>query len=122
MKGAPELGLTLKEEEDNTMVLPRDSFQMQVQSNVLQSWQQLVKSMEESLDMLEKGIDEASEMRHICTDEWCVATEHVLDELSNSLFSISEPRWASEADGKKLRALKRRVHDLYAKYKAAAKR
>jgi len=122
MKGTPESDLTLKEEEDNTMVLPRDSFQMQVQGNVLQSWQQLVKSMEESLDMLEKGIDEASEMRHICTDEWCVATEHVLDELSNSLFSISEPRWASEEDGKKLRALKRRVHDLYAKYKAAAKR
>jgi len=68
------------------MVLPRDSFQMQVQGNVLQSWQQLIKSMEESLDLLEKGIDEASEMRHICTDEWCVATEHVLDELSNGLF------------------------------------
>ena len=122
MKGTPESDLTLKEEEENTMVLPRDSFQMQVQSNVLQSWQQLVKSMEESLDLLEKGIDEAQEMRHVCTDEWCVATEHVLDELSNSLFSISEPRWASEEDGKKLRALKRRVHDLYAKYKAAAKR
>lgn len=103
------------------MVLPRDSFQMEIQGQVLQSWQQLVKSMEESLDLLEKGIDEASEMRHICTDEWCVATEHVLDELSNSLFSISEPRWASEEDGKKLRALKRRVHDLYAKYKAVSK-
>jgi len=71
------------------MTLPRDSFQMQVQSNVLQGWQQLVNSMEESLDLLEKGIDEDSEMRHISTDEWCVATEHVLDELSNILFSIS---------------------------------
>lgn len=103
------------------MALPRDSFQTQVQSHVLQSWQQLVKSMEESLDLLEKGIEEASEMRHICTDEWCVATEHVLDELSNSLFSISEPRWASEEDGRKLKALKRRVHDLYGKYKAVSR-
>jgi len=108
--------------EDNTMVLPRDSFQMQVQGKVLQSWQQLIKSMEESLDLLEKGLDEASEMRHICTDEWCVATEHVLDELSNDLFSISEPRWASEADSKKLKTLKRKVHDLYGKYKAVSKR
>jgi len=104
------------------MVMPRDSFQTQVQSSVVKSWKQLVKSMEESLDLLEKGIDEASEMRHICTDEWCVATEHVLDELSNSLFSISEPRWASEEDGKKLRALKRKVHDLYGKYKVVSKK
>jgi hypothetical protein len=108
--------------EDKEMVLPRDSFHTQVQSTVLESWQQLVGSMEESLNLLEKGLDEASEMRQICTDEWCVATEHVLDELSNGLFSISEPRWASEEDAKKLRALKRRVHDLYAKYKAVSKR
>jgi len=107
--------------EGREMTLPRDSFQMQVQSNVLRGWQQLVNSIEESLDLLEKGIDEAEEMRHICTDEWCVATEHVLDELGNSLFSISEPRWASEEDGRKLKALKRRVHDLYGKYKAVSR-
>jgi DnaJ-domain-containing protein 1 len=106
--------------EDREMALPRDSFHMQVQSNVLESWQQLVRSMEESLNLLEKGLDEASAMRQICTDEWCVATEHVLDELSNGLFSISEPRWASEEDAKKLRALKRKVHDLYGKYKAVS--
>jgi hypothetical protein len=95
---------------------------MQIQGNVLQSWHELVSSMEKSLDLLENGLDEASEMRNICTDEWCVATEHVLDELSNSLFSISEPRWASEEEGKKLRALKRRIHDLYGRYKAVSKR
>jgi hypothetical protein len=94
---------------------------MQIQKNVMKSWKQLMKSTEESLDFLEKGIDEASEMRGICTDEWCVATEHVLDELSNGLFSISEPRWASEEESKRLKALKRRVHDLYAKYKSVSK-
>jgi hypothetical protein len=102
------------------MVLPRDSFQTQVQEKVLESWQELIRSTEESINMLEKGIDEAAEMRHVCTNEWCVATEHVLDELSNELFSISEPRWASEEDSNKLRVLKRRVHDLYAKYKAVS--
>jgi hypothetical protein len=104
------------------MVLPKDSFQTRVQDNVLESWRQLMTSLEESLNLLEKGIDEAAEMRSICTDEWCVATEHVLDELSNSLFSISEPSWAPEDDTKKLKALKRRVHDLYGKYRAAAGR
>ena len=50
-----------------------------------------------------------------CTGEWCEATEHVIDELSNSLFSISEPPWSSEEDSKKLKGLERRAHDLYAK-------
>ena len=100
------------------MVLPKDSFQMQVQGEVLNSWRELVSSMERSLDIIEKGIDEAVEMRGICTDEWCVATEHVLDDLNNSLFSISEPRWAPEEDSRKIKELKRRMHDLYSKYKA----
>jgi len=104
------------------MVLPRDSFQMKVQESVLDSWRQLVSSLEESLNVLEKGIDEAAQMRDVCTDEWCVATEHVLDELSNGLFSISEPSWAPQEDSKRLKELKRKVHDLYAKYKVTAGR
>jgi hypothetical protein len=104
------------------MVLPKDSFQMRVQESVLESWRQLIVSLEESLNVLEKGIDEAVQMRDICTDEWCVATEHVLDDLSNGLFSISEPSWTPEEDSKRLKALKKRVHDLYAKYKVASNR
>ena len=104
------------------MVLPKDAFQTVIQSNVVESWRQLISNMEESLNLLEKGLDEAVEMRDICTDEWCVATEHVLDELSNGLFSISEPKWAPEEDSKRLKAMKRRVHDLYGKYRAASNR
>jgi hypothetical protein len=95
---------------------------MKVQEDVLESWRQFISSMENSLNILEKGLDEAVEMRDICTDEWCVATEHVLDDLSNGLFSISEPSWSPEEDSKKIKALKRRVHDLYAKYKVASNR
>jgi len=104
------------------MVLPKDAFQTVVQNSVVESWRQFVSNMEESLRVIEKGLDEAVEMRNICTDEWCVATEHVLDELSNGLFSISEPAWISVEDSKKLKALKRRVHDLYGKYRAASTR
>jgi len=60
-------------------------------------------------------------MSQKCTGEWCEATEHVIDELSKSLFAISEPRWSSEEDSKKLKTPKRRVHDLYGKYKVTAK-
>ena len=51
------------------------------------------------------------------TDEWCQATQHVIDDLSNALFSISEPRWSNEEDSKTIEQLKRRVHDLYADYR-----
>jgi hypothetical protein len=81
-----------------------------------------VNNLEKGLDMLQEDIDEAAQMSDACTAEWCQATEHVIDELSNSLFSISEPRWSSDEDSKKIKALKRRLHDLYAKYKATGKR
>jgi hypothetical protein len=99
------------------MVLPKDSFQNDVQGSVVENWRMFLGNMETSLSRLEEGINEASEMAGVCTSEWCEATEHVIDDLSNQLFSISEPRWVSEEDSKKLKALKRRVHDLYANYK-----
>ena len=102
------------------MVMPRDAFQMRVQDSVLDSWRVQMRSMEESLELLETGIKEAAEMAHICTDEWCQATEHVIDDLSNALFSISEPHWAPEEDSKKLKDLRKRVHSLYSRYKSVS--
>ena len=99
------------------MVMPKDSFQTVIQDDLVETWRTFIDNLERSLDVLEKGIDEATEMSDICTSEWCVATEHVIDELSNSLFSISEPHWSTDEDSKKIKALKRRVHDVYAKYK-----
>jgi len=99
------------------MALPKDSFQHNVQESVVENWRVFLRNLEASLDQVEKGIDEAASMAGVCTSEWCQATEHVIDELSNQLFSISEPRWASEENSKKLKELKRRVHDLYANYK-----
>jgi small-conductance mechanosensitive channel len=99
------------------MAMPKDSFQNDIQENVVDTWKMFLTNMEKSLDSLEKGIQEASEMAQVCTSEWCEATEHVIDDLSNYLFSISEPRWANEEDSKKLKELKRRVHDLYANYR-----
>jgi hypothetical protein len=33
------------------------------------------------------------------------------------VFSISEPRWCSDADSRRIVDLRHQVHDLYAKYK-----
>jgi len=38
------------------------------------------------------AIEEAKKLAGVCTNEWCEAIEHVIDDLNNALFSISEPR------------------------------
>ena len=102
------------------MPLPKDSYYPDIQQNIVQNWRDFISNLENSLDMLEKDIEEASQLSSVCTSEWCEATEHVIDELSNSLFSISEPRWSSKEDSIKIKHLRKKVHDLYAKYKAAS--
>ena len=92
-----------------------------VRRELAPAWNDFVDNLEKSLDLLEKEIDFTSKMVNACTLEWCQSTEHALDDISNSLFAISEPSWASDEDSKRLKALKKRVHDVYATYKAAAK-
>ena len=88
-------------------------------TEVVEAWRGFVDNLGTSLDMLEKEIDFTSKMVNACTIEWCQVTEQTLDEISNALFSISEPSWIADEDSKRLKALKRKVHDVYAKYKAA---
>ena len=99
------------------MTMPRTEG---IQTEVLEGWRVFVNNLEKGLEMLEQDIEEASQMADACTAEWCQATEHVIDELSNALFSISEPRGGSEEDSRKIRALRKRLHDVYARYKSTA--
>lgn len=95
------------------MPMPKD----EIYKEMTEAWETYMNSLERSLDALEKDIREASEMAGVCTNEWCQSTEHVIDELANSLFSISEPRWSDDKHSKRIKELKRRVHDLYADYR-----
>lgn len=102
------------------MPMPRNAFNPAVEESLVQNWRQFMDNMEKSLDLVEQQLNEAAEMTEICTSEWCEATEHVLDDLGNFLFSISEPRGSNEEDTQRLKALKKRLHDLYAQYKSTA--
>lgn len=95
------------------MSMPKDELHQEY----VEAWRTYLKSLEQALVKLEADIKEAAEMADTCTNEWCQATEHVIDELSNALFSISEPRWSDPEDSKKIKALKRKVYDLYADYR-----
>ena len=94
--------------------------QNEMVESFLTGHREFMNNLDRSTVLLEQDIDEAAEMEEICTDEWCLATEHTLDDLANMIFSISEPRWAEGFDSEKIRLLRHRVHDLYAKYKRVA--
>ncbi|MEN8258683.1 MAG: hypothetical protein ABFS09_12545, partial [Thermodesulfobacteriota bacterium] len=66
--------------------------QKEMQESFLMAHRDFISSLDRSLDMLDHDIDEAAEMGQICTDEWCIATEGVVDELAKVIYSISEPR------------------------------
>jgi len=99
---------------------------MKRQNEMMESFmiahREFMKNLGESTKLLEQDINETAEMGRICTDEWCLATEHTLDDLANMIFSISEPRWATQSDSQKIKDLRHQVHDLYAKYKSVAAR
>lgn len=102
------------------MAVPRDTYQASAENSILKGWRILLKNIEESLDSLEHGIEEAESMVTVCTPEWCLANERIMDELNNRIFSISEPTWATNEDSEKLKALKRRLHDVYQRYKSVS--
>ena len=104
------------------MNLPKDVYQVDAQNKILEGWRGFLDSIHESLDSLERGIEEADAMTDLCTPEWCLANERILDELNNRIFSISEPSWSSDDDSRKLKALKKRLHDVYARYKSVSNR
>ncbi|MBR9986712.1 MAG: hypothetical protein KFF68_12455 [Desulfosarcina sp.] len=87
--------------------------------DTLEAWGTYMDALETSINDLEKDIEEAADMSQRCTGEWCTATEHVIDEINDALFNISEPRWAPQENSRRIKSLKRRVRELYANYKSA---
>ncbi|MFH7325552.1 hypothetical protein [Desulfurivibrio sp. C05AmB] len=95
--------------------------QVEMQEAMVRAHRDFIENLEKSVELVARDLEEAKEMTQICTDEWCAATEEVLDELAKLVFSISEPRWLSRDDSKKISALRHRIHDLYSRYKAVKK-
>ena len=92
--------------------------QKNMEESFLKTHREFMENLSSSIAVLSNDINEAKEMQNICTDEWCMATESYLDELIKMVYSISEPRWLTEKDSEKIRQLRQRIHDLYARYKA----
>ena len=94
--------------------------QNEMMESFVMAHHEFITNLERSIRLLEEDINETAEMETICTDEWCVATEHTLDELSKMIYSISEPRWVTDEDSRKIKDLRKKTHDLYAKYRSVS--
>lgn len=93
-----------------------------IEQERVEAWRTYVKSLENYLDQEENAIDRSFQLSSTCTDELCETTEEVIEDLSKAIFSVSEPRWITPEDTKRIKTLKKRVQELYAKYKSAANR
>ncbi len=95
------------------MTMPKDEIQSQLNN----AWMQHFDSLEKSVDLMENYLEQAKDVAGVCTDEWCEATELLIDDLNNALFSISEPRTDDPELSLKIKKLRRRIYDLYVNYK-----
>ena len=64
------------------MALIREDFEKET----LEAWKTFIDSLDKALTKLEQELEEGKEMLDICTDEWCQATEHYIDDIGNALF------------------------------------
>lgn len=90
--------------------------QKDMENTMLMTHRNFIEGLEKSISILEKDLGEAGEMEHVCSDEWCQAIEDYIDELHKSIYSISEPRWATAGDSEKIKELRKRIKKLYTKY------
>jgi hypothetical protein len=95
--------------------------QKDMENTMLKAHRDFVAGLEEGINMLDKEIDEAGKVESVCTDEWCRAVEDYIDELHKSVYSISEPRWATDEDSRKIKELRQRIKQLYNEYKTTVK-
>jgi DNA-binding ferritin-like protein len=87
-----------------------------VENSYAGAWHEYLEGLESTLDQVETCLDEARDVQEVCTDEWCEATDRLLDDLHHVIFSIHEPRWASEEDSQKIKQLRKRIRKQYRDY------
>lgn len=88
--------------------------QVEMENIMLKGHREFMTNLEKAVEIIEQELKDAAELTKVCTGEWCRAVESVIDDLHKSVYSISEPRFATEEDTKRLRNLRCRVRDAYA--------
>ncbi|MCP4341384.1 MAG: hypothetical protein GY799_21515 [Desulfobulbaceae bacterium] len=91
--------------------------QKEMVESFLMAHRDFMKGLDNSFSIVERDFNKAANFDVRCKGEWCSKMENSIDELANSIYSISEPRWLSDQDSKMITNMRYRVHDIYAKFK-----
>lgn len=95
-----------------------DAIQAGVHAPLSQAWQTYTENLHASMQKLEQTVNEAAEMPMDCTEEWCANARALLDDLNHQIFSIHEPKWSTSEDEARIKEMRRKIHDIYARLAA----
>jgi hypothetical protein len=75
-----------------------------------------IEALRNRLDQVEESIQNSISVTSACTNEWCESAEAVIDELTDAIYSLNVPRWADQEQSTRVKTLKKKAREVYAKY------
>jgi len=85
----------------------------EIQQEIIDAWRSYLKQVESSLFQLEQELQKMSANLGNLPDEWLANVDHVVEEISNIIFSVGEPKWADDSDIEMIKNLKKRIYQFY---------
>jgi hypothetical protein len=107
---------TFLKKEDGTM----EKTKKAIEKNTMAAWSAYLSTLEHSLLQMERSIEESISVPSACTNEWCESVEEVIDELTEAIYAFKIPRWADEEQITRVKTLKQKARQVYAKYTRAS--
>lgn len=91
-----------------------------ITENTTAAWESYLSTLEHALVQMEKSIEESVSVSAACTNEWCESVEEVIDELTEAIYAFSIPSWVGPEQSARVKRLKKKTREVYAKYMQAA--
>jgi hypothetical protein len=105
----------IREERNTEMAKLDDAIQGGVYQPMENAWHVYMENLFASMQKMEQTVNEAAEMPMDCTEAWCTNARALLDDLNHQIFSIHEPKWSTDKDSDRIKAMKRKIYDIYAR-------
>ena len=87
-----------------------------ITESTMTAWESYLSTLEHSLNQMEKSIEDSISDSAACTNEWCESVEEVIDELTEAIYAFNIPRWAGPKQSARVKSLKKKAREVYAKY------
>ena len=92
-----------------------DAIRGGVEAPMDNAWHTYMENLFASMQTMEQAVNEAAEMPMDCTETWCSNARALLDDLNHQIFSIHEPKWSTPEDSARIKAMKKKIYDIYAR-------